>query len=276
MEINMNRQEIVTVLKELYRISGFRISLHGADFREIAAFPEGRCEFCENVNRNKDEHGMCVECDRVACHRAKEDRETYIYKCRYGLTEAVSPLYNFGSLTGFLMMGQVFESESEKERAKERLIRLVGSESERERLACSVAVVDPTMISSYVKIMTICAEYLTLSNSVIGEKRTVAEEAVRYIEENLDRKFGIPDICKQVGCSKSTLITTFKKKYGMTVNSFITEQRLKKAEGLLYEGKMSVAGVSSECGFSDQSYFSKVFSARYGIPPTEYRSKKEL
>ncbi len=271
----MNRQEIVTVLQELHKITGFRISLHGADFKEIAAFPEMRCDFCELVNKNKGEHFSCVECDKLACHKALENRQTYIYKCRYGLTEAVSPLYNFGTLTGFLMMGQVAESASERDEAMRLISHLSCYEKDRKRTADSIRIVDPSMVNSYVKIMTICAQYLTLSNSIVGEKRTVAEEARRYIEENLDRKFGIPDICRHIGCSKSTLLTTFKRKYGTTVNSFVTELRLKKAEGLLYEGKLSVAEISSECGFSDQSYFSKVFSAKYGIPPTEYRLKRE-
>ena len=265
----MNKQEIVTVLKELHKISGFRVSLHGADFHEIAAFPERLSPFCSMVNCDADEHSRCLECDKLACHKALSEKSTYIYKCRYGLTEAVSPLYNFGSLTGFLMMGQVAESESEAERAVGLAKKFISEKPD-------VTVVSPEMIGSFVKIMTICAEYLTLSNSVIGEKRTVAEEARRYIEENLEKKFCIADICKRVGCSKSTLLTTFKREFGTTVNNFVNDQRLKKAEGLLYKGKLSVAEISSECGFSDQSYFSKVFSARYGIPPTEYRAKRDL
>ena len=264
----MNRQEIVTVLKELYKISGFRISLHGVDFEEIAAFPERMSPFCEHINENKEEHDRCIECDRLACHRALTDKSTYIYKCRYGLTEAVSPLYNFGSLSGFLMMGQVAESEEAAREAERLAGDPIGTED-----SCGVAVVDPDMVSSYVKIMTICAEYLTLSNSVAGEKRTVAKEARRYIEKNLGKKFGIADVCRAVGCSKSTLLTAFKREFGTTVNSFVNDKRLERAEGLLYEGKKSIAEISLECGFSDQSYFSKVFSAKFGIPPTEYRTK---
>ncbi len=271
----MNRQEIITVLRELHRISGFRISLHGADFHEIAAYPESMCEFCSSVHKNKSEHLLCVECDTLACHKALTNKDTYIYKCRYGLTEAVSPLYNFGTLSGFLMMGQVAESERDLKRAKSRIANILPQGADISELCDSITLVNPEMVSSFVKIMTICAEYLTLSNSVMAEKRTIAEEASRYINANLDKKFGIPDICRHIGCSKSTLITAFKKKYGMTVNSFITDLRLKKAQGLLYEGKMSIAEISSACGFSDQSYFSKVFCAKHKIPPTEYRAKHD-
>jgi len=39
-------------------------------------------------------------------------------------------------------------------------------------------------------------------------------------------------------------------------------------------GDRTVNEVAAECGFSNQSYFSKVFSATYGIPPREYRHKE--
>ena len=45
----MNKQEIVSVLAELNRITGFRVSLHGANYEEIAAYPEKLLPFCLRV-----------------------------------------------------------------------------------------------------------------------------------------------------------------------------------------------------------------------------------
>ena len=66
----------------------------------------------------------------------------------------------------------------------------------------------------------------------------------------------------------------FKKKYGITVNTYITEARLERAIYLLIEGNMNINEIAAETGFSDQSYFSKVFLSKYGISPSEYRKKK--
>jgi AraC-like DNA-binding protein len=107
-----------------------------------------------------------------------------------------------------------------------------------------------------------------------SEKPTVAELAKKFISDNIGRKLCISDICDELGCSKSTLLTTFKNKYGITVNTYITEQRLNKANHLLLEGNLTISEIAAETGFSDQSYFSKVFSAKYGIPPSEYRANK--
>ena len=265
----MNKQELITVLYELHKISGFRISLHGADFEEIAAYPPSPLSFCALVNEDKDEHSRCLECDRCACLEALNKKSTHIYKCRYGLTEAVSPLYNFNSLTGFLMMGQIAESAEEAIAAEEILSGLIGAKGRGS--SENIPTVSADMISSYVKIMTICAQYLTLSNAFPSAKPSFAEQAKDYIRKNMGRKICIRDICESLNCSKSTLLTTFKKKYGITVNAYLTDLRLERAASLLHDEKISIAEIASEVGFSDQSYFSKVFSAKYATSPTEYR-----
>ena len=266
----MNKQEITEVLCELHKITGFRVSLHGVGHEEIAAYPAERLPFCKQVNGIEEEHKKCRECDKLACKAALDAKKTHIYKCRFGLTEAVSPLYNFGALTGFLMMGQICENEEQAQLAEDRLSALLGRRESG--IAEKIPKISADMTESYLKIMTICAQYLTLSNAVPVAKPSVAELARAYISENLQKKFVIKDICDELQCSKSTLLTTFKKKYGITVNTYITEARLERAIYLLIEGNMNINEIAAETGFSDQSYFSKVFSAKYGMPPSEYKA----
>ena len=269
----MNREEIITVLRELNKITGFRVSLHGEDYTEIAAYPDEPQPFCAFINRDPDEHKKCVECDREACVRALESKDTYIYKCRYGLTESVSPLYNFGTLTGYLMIGQTVESEEDKKRVFEHMTRLCKNRDLAMKATDKLPVVNEDMIESYARIMTICAQYLTLSNALPSAKPSVAELAKKYIHDNFAHKIGISDICNHLRCSKSTLLSTFKAKYGTTVNTYLTEVRLDAAKGFLERSEKNINEIAASTGFTDQSYFSKVFSARYGIPPSEYRDK---
>ena len=267
----MKKQEIIDVLRELHKITGFRVSLHGADYTEIAAYPETKNEICRIVQRNPYEYKTCLACDKAASCEALAKKSTHIYRCRYGFVEAVSPLYNFGSLTGFLMMGQIFEEGHVPD------VRTL-----EDSLCTDIAGIFDTvprlssdMINSYVKIMTICAQYLTLSNAVPNEKPTVAELAKRFIHENYPDKIGIKEMCTEIGCSKSTLITSFKNAYGITVNKYLTDVRLEEACKMLRENDKSICEIALLSGFSDQSYFSKVFSARYGIPPSDYPQKEK-
>ena len=266
----MTKEEIISVLADLHKITGFRVSLHGADYSEIAAYPKEKRAFCKMVHAIPEEYEKCIACDKAACKRALNDKNTHIYTCRYGFTEAASPLYNFGTLTGFLMMGQIFECDKDMNPIRPEVRSIMKLSQEMREAAKDIPLVNTDMVRSYVKIMTICAQYLTLSNAIPSSKQTVAEMAKKFIFDNYKEKITISDICAEIGCSKSTLITSFKKQFGTTVNSYITEVRLKEAAMMLSMGDKNIGEIAIQTGFSDQSYFSKVFSAKFGIPPSEY------
>ncbi len=269
----MKNQEIVSVLYELYKITGFRMSLHDVNFDEIAAYPPEKSPLCAYIHSVNGEYEKCAAEDKAAFRKVHTDKSTVIYKCRCGLTEAVSPLYNFGILTGYLMMGQVRDDETAVAEVEEALGKIGELSPELKALINETTAVKRDLISSYVHIMTICAQYLTLSNAMPGARPTVAEAAKKYIHENIDKKITIKDLCDVTGCSKTTLIAAFKKEFGTTVNAAIIKAKLDEAEKLLNTGKMSVYEVAQATGFYDQSYFSKVFSSVYGRSPSEYKKE---
>ncbi len=272
----MTREEIVSVLADLHRITGFRVSLHAADYSEIAAYPEEKCALCRLVHGVPGEYDKCVASDKIACKSAMDKKGTHLYRCRYGMTEAISPLYNFGTLTGFLMMGQVYEDGVNRAAHMRTLSNMTGLTAEIESIMKNIPDVAAEMVPSYVRIMTICAQYLTLSNAIPSHKPSIAELAKEYIYHNYSRKINIKMICSEVGCSKSTLLATFKKTYGITVNAYITDVRLGEALRMLAEEEYKISEIAEACGFSDQSYFTKVFFAKYGVPPSSYKKIPEV
>ena len=197
--------------------------------------------------------------------------EPIIYKCHHNLVEAISPLYNFDALTGFLMMGQICVEGDDKHHMLTTLVRHGKNPDEARSICNKIPYVKQDMINSYVKIMTICASYLTLSNAVTGSKATVGQLVMRYINDNYTEHISIKDICDAIGYSKSTVLTSFKKEFSTTVNAYLTTLRLERARKMLENESVTINEVALECGFSDQSYFSKVFSAKYKITPTDYR-----
>ena len=266
----MTQSEIVSVLCDLHKITGFRMSLHNADFEEIAAYPALPTNFCAYVHSLPGEFQKCLECDRNGSRAALESGHSHSYHCRFGLTEVASPLYSFGILTGFLMMGQVIVGPRP---CGEPVRRILPEEQFREKLLSSVPTVAPHMLSSYVRILTICAEYLTLSNALSISHQDLGAMAKTYIGQNYQRKITLADICKHLACSKSTLVNTFRKSFGTTVTAYLTEVRLKEAEKLLCRNEHSLSQIAVLCGFSDQSYFCKVFAARMGCAPGDYRRR---
>jgi AraC-like DNA-binding protein len=97
---------------------------------------------------------------------------------------------------------------------------------------------------------------------------------MKYLSENYTQHISITDICNHVGYSKSTVLSSFKREFGTTVNSKLCEIRLNAAKKLLEESEITINEIALCTGFADQSYFSKVFSAKYGITPSEYRKEQ--
>ena len=276
MEITMKHAEIVSILCELHNISGFRVSLHGTDFEEIAAYPVERLPFCSAVQKSPKEYAGCVACDREACQRVKGTGEALIYRCRHGLTEAICPLYNFGTLTGYLMMGQIGDEKIDTG-ALVSVIKAVGStDSEARELVDTIPIISSDKLPSFVRIMTICAEYMTLTNALPSRSPRLPELAKIYMHEHFGEKITIRDMCRVLGCSKSALLTSFKNEYGTTLNSYLCEIRVNEAKRLLRTTNMTISAVAEATGFYDQSYFSKVFSAKLGITPSDYRRESQI
>ncbi|MBO7341566.1 MAG: PocR ligand-binding domain-containing protein, partial [Clostridia bacterium] len=69
----IHKEEVAALLRALYEASGFRLSLHDATSREIAAYPEGSFPFCAAVCGSGGLHQACLECDANAFARAREE-----------------------------------------------------------------------------------------------------------------------------------------------------------------------------------------------------------
>ena len=68
-------------------------------------------------------------------------------------------------------------------------------------------------------------------------------------------------------------MSTFRKKYGITVIAYLNQIRLEEAQKLICDTELSFKEIACECGFYDQNYFSKQFSEKYGCSPTTFRTR---
>jgi len=270
--------DIETVLQELYTVSGCRVSIHDSEYAEIAAYPHELSPFCRMIQTSPSSYTGCLRGDAEALSRVRRSESPYIYRCHMGLYEAVAPLYHAGVLTGYLMMGQLADRENGTKddiflRAQKALpdgdFTLQQLRAEVDNILETTA----EMFSSFVSIMSICAEYITLSGHMDLPARDLAHMVKNYIHQNYSRHIVLDDLCENFRCSKSTLMNTFRAAYGTTIGKYLTDVRIGRAERLLAETDRPIREISAECGFADQGYFTKVFSAARGQSPTDFRRR---
>ena len=107
--------------------------------------------------------------------------------------------------------------------------------------------------------------------SVVKHADTVYK-IMEYIKKNCHRKIQLEELAKLTHFNKAYLSRIFKKETGETLSSFITRMRVEEAQKLLLETDLSLAQISSQVGFEDQSYFTKAFKAVAAITPGQLRA----
>ncbi len=264
--------DVMLILKELHKISGFRVSVYDTDYHEIVSYPEALSPFCAFLHQNELCCEICREFHQIAFEKVNQTGEVHLYRCKFGLWGAVSPLYHFGVLSGYLMMGQVIDSIPEtRSSVSEQVGSYVDDSIMLEQMINEIPVVAMDMIKSYVNIMAVCAEYITCCNKFRLPERDLAELTMKYIHKNYSKHLTIKDLCIYFHCSKSTLINTFEQRYHISVNKYITKFRLEQAKKLLTQNNVTICDIALRCGFADQGYFSKVFQKELGMTPSAYR-----
>ena len=60
---------------------------------------------------------------------------------------------------------------------------------------------------------------------------------------------------------------------GQGINEFLNSIRVEKAKELLSSSELSLSEIAQEIGYTDQSYFGKVFKTQTGYSPHTYRNR---
>ncbi len=90
-------------------------------------------------------------------------------------------------------------------------------------------------------------------------------------EENLQTEsFNVNNLCELIGISRPQLYRKTTSLTGKSPNNFIKDIRMQKAWKLLKSKKGNISEVALEVGYSNPSYFSKVFHESFGYNPSAF------
>ncbi|HEY3297683.1 MAG TPA: helix-turn-helix domain-containing protein [Armatimonadota bacterium] len=95
--------------------------------------------------------------------------------------------------------------------------------------------------------------------------------ALRYMHENLHENLSRDDAASVACLSPSHFSRVVKQTFGYSFTELLSRMRIEKARELLTLTEKSLMQICLECGFSDQSYFTKVFQKYTSSTPGEYR-----
>lgn len=113
-----------------------------------------------------------------------------------------------------------------------------------------------------------------ITDSTIVEYSKGATHLIEFVEENYVSKLTVQSAADHFGYSKQYFCKWFKSEMGTTFNEFLNTVRIHHACKYIANGHL-VEEASEKCGFSDPSYFTKVFKRYTGITPKAYALKSE-
>ncbi|QGQ94067.1 AraC family transcriptional regulator [Paenibacillus psychroresistens] len=96
---------------------------------------------------------------------------------------------------------------------------------------------------------------------------------LNYIDDQYAQPIALSDLASLLSVSPQHVCVLFQQTLGMRPFEYITKQRLRKAkELLLKQTEMEISQIAQNVGYSDASYFIKLFKQQEGLTPKVFRS----
>lgn len=104
---------------------------------------------------------------------------------------------------------------------------------------------------------------------------TNIENALSYINENISKPLNLDIVSKAIYISPTYLSRIFKSDLGINFIDYINISKMNLAQEKLISTKIPIIELSNDLGFTQASYFTKIFKRWTGFTPSEYRHKNK-
>lgn len=231
--------------------------------------------YCTCIHKSEHCLDICLESDRCGMAKAKESGELHIYKCPFGVYEAIMPIRKNEEIVGYLFLGMGVEDDKEAKKAlltKALDISPTLNKKMIEKSILSMPSFPKAKLEAFAYMLPMIAEYIEANNLLADGDMTIGQLVKGYVKNNISKKITLSDISWHLHCSTVTLTEHFKKEFGITIMEYVMKKKMQRAEQLLLNSDMSIREVSEACGFPSIEYFSRSFKKHSGLSPYAWRS----
>ena len=130
-----------------------------------------------------------------------------------------------------------------------------------------------TSYDKMVSLVRFAVDYVARKIAGPAKNESPVEQAVRYIQQNIERDLHRSDVAEAIFMNADHLARLFKKEMGVSLHEFIIQEKMRVAESLLRGTNLPVSLVASKVGYPNFSYFSQAFKRLNGMSPGEYRTR---
>ena len=122
--------------------------------------------------------------------------------------------------------------------------------------------------------LTSCLIYLLRNEKplVLDSTRSLTNKIISHVNQHYSEPLTLSAICTEVNYSLSQISKIFKKQTGITFQEYLKSVRIAKACYLLKTTNKSVAEIMNMVGYSDSTYFYRIFQLQTQMTPQNYRN----
>lgn len=98
-------------------------------------------------------------------------------------------------------------------------------------------------------------------------------QAVESMHYHYDQPQSIDQYAEKCGMSRFHFSHAFREIVGQSPYAYLTQLRMDHARELLIGSDSRIADIARACGYENPLYFSRLFSRKFAMSPSEYRKK---
>lgn len=98
----------------------------------------------------------------------------------------------------------------------------------------------------------------------------------QYLEDNVDKRLTLADICRDNLVGRSYLQKVFREKTGGGAMEYFGIMKIQRAKELIREGRHNFTEIAALLGYNSIHYFSRHFKKVTGMTPSEYASSVKV
>lgn len=271
----MGSLKIEDILQSFYEISGMDVAIVNSKNKIIARRYSGAL-YCSNIHKSQKCMDICVQSDDCELERACEKNGLHVYKCPFGIYEALMPIHKNDEIVAYVFVGMGIE---DREESAEELMKLALDVSptlnkgQLEKSIQDLPKYSKEKLDAFAALLPLISEYIETNNLLADADMTIGQLIKSYIKNNLSKKITLSDLSWKLHYSTVTLTEHFKKEYDITIMEYVMKKRMEKAARLLLNSELSIREVAEECGFCDNEYFSRCFKNYHGTSPVSWRKQ---
>ena len=292
----LNTELAESCVQAFYGASGIGCELCTGSGSVVASagFSCSVCDICSETGISRED---CKRLNAFTAKASEKEDGKYMYECPLGLSCVTSAVLTGQERGARLTIGPfLLEDKEDFIEYDLKTVRRMDPEtvSGIEKRLAPVPCLEPQTVNAFSQLLVYSAAFLSASSQSgedylerldqgtvsawekanrIDPSQTV-ENVRAYIEQNYGNDISLLDIAKDAGMTTSYLCRLFKKEQNTTVNAYLTRVRIEKSKELL-KTDAPIADIAQMCGFSDQSYFTKVFRQTEGMTPLKYRKNSQ-